>query len=138
MQSPTNNPSELDRLGIWISGLCAVHCLAIPLLPLVAASVFGEVWFERMILSLSLFIGSIALLSGAIKYHGKYYPLALLATGGLIYWNKGLLGDSFEPITITVGAFLIILGHGINMRLCRKCRCCGGKVLTPELHKATQ
>merc|ERR1712137_139935 len=71
MQSPIDNPTFLDRLGIWISSLCALHCLAIPLLPLLASSMFGQTWFERTILSLSILIGSVALIIGAVRYHGK-------------------------------------------------------------------
>ncbi|MFS1701512.1 MerC domain-containing protein [Aestuariibacter sp. GS-14] len=128
MQSPIDNPTILDRLGIWISGLCALHCLAIPVLPLLASSVFGEVWFERTILSLSILIGSVALIVGAIRYHGQVYPLLLLLSGGAIYWFKNMFGEAGEPFTIAVGAMLIIVGHWLNMRLCRKCRCCHGKI----------
>ena len=133
MQSPIDNPSVLDRLGIWISGLCALHCLAIPVLPLLASSMFGQIWFERTILSLSILIGSVALISGALKYHGRYYPLLLLLAGGSIYWFKDMFGEAGEPFTITVGAALIITGHWINLKLCRKCRCCRGKVIGNHL-----
>ena len=133
MQSPIDNPTILDRLGIWISGLCALHCLAIPVLPLLASSVFGEVWFERTILSLSILIGSVALIAGAVRYHGQVYPLILLLTGGAIYWFKDMFGESGEPFTIAVGAMLIIVGHWINMRLCRKRRCCQGKLTSQHL-----
>ena len=80
------NPTKLDKLGIWVSSLCALHCLAlpvlIPLLPLVGSSFFAQVWFERTILTFSLIVGAVALISGAVRYHGKYYPLILLFTGG--------------------------------------------------------
>lgn len=130
MKSPVENPSTLDRLGIWISSLCALHCLALPLLPLLASSMFGEVWFERTILTLSLCIGAVALISGWVKYHGQAYPLVMLFAGGLIYWHKDVLGESYEPFTIAVGAGLIVAAHWINMRLCRKCKCCRGSVLS--------
>jgi len=74
------NPTKLDKLGIWVSSLCALHCLAlpvlVPLLPLIGSSFFAQVWFERTILTFSLIVGAVALVSGAIRYHGKYYPLA--------------------------------------------------------------
>jgi hypothetical protein len=45
----------LDRIGIWGSSLCALHCLLLPLLlpiaPLVASSIFAEVWFESNLLA---------------------------------------------------------------------------------------
>lgn len=124
--TPVDNPTKLDKLGIWVSSLCAVHCLAlpvvVPLLPLIGSTFFAQLWFERTILSISLVIGAVALLSGALKYHGRFYPIALLATGGVIYWFKDIFGESGEPFTIATGAMLIVAGHWINMRLCRQNR----------------
>ncbi|MDN4502451.1 MerC domain-containing protein [Alteromonadaceae bacterium BrNp21-10] len=112
----------LDRFGIWISSLCAFHCLvlpvALPMLPLLGIGFFGESWFERTILSTSLLIGFWALFSGFYRYHRKIYPLYCLLIGGLIYWNKGMFGDAWEPITIAVGAMLIVFAHVSNLRLC--------------------
>ncbi|MBU2978674.1 MerC domain-containing protein [Alteromonas sp. C1M14] len=130
------NPNKLDRAGIWISGLCAVHCLALPvllpLLPLLGATFFAQVWFERTILSISMLIGGVALTSGAMRYHGQYYPLVLLFTGGTIYWFKDIFGHHYEPFTIAIGALLIVTGHWINMRLCRQCRCCNSSVFSAQ------
>ena len=122
--TPVENPTILDRLGIWVSSLCAVHCLAlpvvVPLLPLIGSTFFAQLWFERTILCISLIIGGVALLSGALKYHGRFYPLGLLASGGAIYWFKDIFGESGEPFTIAIGALLIVAGHWINIRLCRQ------------------
>lgn len=135
----TDNPTKLDRLGIWISSLCALHCLALPLLlpliPLIGSTIFAQVWFERTILTISMLIGAVALFNGAARYHGQYYPLGLLFCGGVIYWFKDILGHDFEPLTITVGAMLIVAGHWINMRLCRQCRCCRNTVLSQHMAK---
>ncbi|WP_416307038.1 MerC domain-containing protein [Neptunicella sp. SCSIO 80796] len=118
----------LDRFGIWVSSLCAVHCLALPVLlpiaPLIGASFFAEAWFERTILSLSLLVGFWALFSGFYRYHRQLYPLYSLCVGGLIYWNKGMFGDSYEPFTIAAGAFLLISAHIVNLKLCNDCKAC--------------
>ncbi|WP_166425319.1 MerC domain-containing protein [Paraglaciecola sp. 20A4] len=120
--------SLLDRLGIWASSLCAVHCLAlpilIPLLPLIGASFFAEDWFERIILSLSMIVGFWALLSGFYRYHRRIYPLYSLMLGGIIYWNKDMFGESYEPFTIAVGAMLIVGAHVVNLKLCKSCHSC--------------
>ena len=135
----TDNPTKLDRLGIWISSLCALHCLALPLLlpliPLIGSTIFAQIWFERTILSISMLIGAVALLNGAIRYHGQFYPLGLLFSGGIIYWFKDIFGHDFEPFTIAVGAMLIVAGHWINMRLCRQCQCCRNTVFTEHATK---
>ena len=152
------NPTKLDKLGIWVSSLCALHCLAlpvlVPLLPLIGSSFFAQAWFERTILTFSLIVGAVApltsataptiltfslivgavaLVSGAIRYHGKYYPLALLFSGGAIYWHKDIFGHHYEPFTIAIGAALIVAGHWVNMRLCRQCKCCKNTVFSEHL-----
>jgi hypothetical protein len=132
-----DNPAKLDRLGIWVSSLCALHCLAlpllVPLLPLIGSSFFAQVWFERAILSFSLIVGAVALLNGALRYHGKFYPLGLLFSGGVIYWFKDIFGHHYEPFTIAIGAMLIVAGHWVNMRLCRQCKCCKNTVFSEHL-----
>ncbi|MCW8106915.1 MerC domain-containing protein [Alteromonas ponticola] len=116
----------LDKLGIWVSSLCAVHCLSlpilVPLMPLVASSFFAQTWFERTILSISILVGLVALVSGALRQHGHFYPIVLLVTGGTIYWFKNMFGESFEPFTIAFGALLIAIAHLSNLRLCRQFR----------------
>ncbi len=118
----------LDRVGIWMSSICALHCLLLPILlpiaPLVASSVFAEAWFERMILTFSILVGFAALFVGFHKYHRQLYPLYSLALGGLIYWNKDMFGHEYEPFTIAIGAFLIIAAHVTNIRLCKSCKTC--------------
>lgn len=122
------NNRSLDRLGVWITSLCAVHCLALPLLlplaPLIASSFVASAWFERAILSFSILVGFAALFIGFAQYHRQLYPLYSLTLGGLIYWNKGMFGDAYEPITVAVGALLIIAAHITNLKLCKKCKSC--------------
>lgn len=133
MQNKSDDSSNgmLDKLGIWISSVCALHCLLLPLLlpiaPLVASSVFAEVWFERTILSFSILVGFAALFVGFHKYHRQLYPIYSLVLGGLIYWNKDIFGHHYEPFTIAVGALLIIAAHLINLRLCKQCKSCDGE-----------
>jgi hypothetical protein len=122
------NNSKVDRLGVWLTSLCALHCLLlpilIPLVPLIASSFVADVWFERVILSASILVGFAALFIGFHKYHRQLYPTYSLVLGALIYWNKHMFGEAYEPITIGVGALLIILAHVANLRLCKKCKEC--------------
>lgn len=122
------NNSKLDRLGVWLTSLCALHCLLLPILiplaPLIASSFVAEAWFERVILSASILVGFAALFIGFHKYHRQLYPIYSLVLGALIYWNKHMFGEAYEPLIIAVGAFLIIAAHLANLRLCRKCKKC--------------
>lgn len=123
-QTVNQQSSMLDKLGIWISSLCAVHCLVIPLLPILATTLVGAAWFERTILTASIIIGAVSLISSAVRHHGRYYPLAFLLLGATIYWFKDALGHDFEPVSVVIGAGLIVTSHLINIRLCRNCNHC--------------
>ncbi|UTP72921.1 MerC domain-containing protein [Alteromonas sp. LMIT006] len=128
--------NRIDQVGVWLTSLCALHCIAVPvilpLVPLLAGSFFAEEWFERMVLLLSIVVGFIALLIGFYKYHRQLYPIYSLAMGGFIYWQKDMFGHHFEPLVVTIGAVLIIASHILNIRLCKACKGCGSKVASPS------
>jgi|SRR5690554_3442720 len=113
---------SLDKTGIWVTTLCALHCLLLPvilpLLSLIGLSFLGEELLERMILGTSIVVGLIALFSGMRK-HTRFYPLVLLIAGGFVYWHKDSLGEMAEPLIIFIGAGLIIAAHWVNLRLVR-------------------
>ncbi len=128
MEKPSLNNRVLDKLGVWVSAMCALHCILLPVLlpalPLLASSFVAQEWFERSILTISIAIGFAALLIGFKQYHRQLYPLYSLSLGAVIYWNKHMFGEAYEPITITVGAAFIIAAHLINLKLCRQCKSC--------------
>lgn len=113
---------SLDKTGIWVTTLCALHCLLLPvilpMLSLIGLSFIGATLLERIILGTSLVVGLIALLAG-VRKHSRFYPLILLFAGGVIYWHKDSLGAMGEPIIILIGASLIIAAHWVNLRLVR-------------------
>ena len=117
-----------DKIGIWVSSLCALHCMALPLLlpvlPVIATTFFAEAWFEHVILALSMMIGFAALFVGFHQYHRQLYPIYSLATGGIVYWQKDIFGHEYEPLIIGIGAGLIIIAHFLNVRLCKRCKGC--------------
>jgi len=114
---------NLDKAGIWVTTLCAIHCLLLPvILPLLAMAglaFIGEDFLENAILGLSVVIGLLSLVSGARK-HGKWHLLSLLLLGAFIYSQRDILGHWGEPVIILFGAGLIIYAHVSNLRLNRK------------------
>lgn len=114
---------SLDKTGMWVTTLCALHCLLLPvilpLLSLIGLSFIGEELLERVILGTSIVLGIIALSAG-IRKHAKFYPFVMLLLGGFVYWHKDSLGEMGEPLIILVGAGLIIAAHWINWRLVRQ------------------
>ncbi|WP_113907865.1 MerC domain-containing protein [Aliidiomarina celeris] len=112
----------LDKAGIVMAVLCALHCLLVPVvlptLGLMGLSFLGFEWFERLVLTVGLIIGALAISSG-IRHHGSPFPLIALSLGGVLYFFKDALGHHFEPLLIVVGASLLVTAHVLNLHLCR-------------------
>lgn len=110
---------RLDRVGIILSGLCAVHCLA----GLVLVTVMGlgggvllDPSIHRVGLAVALIVGGATIGIGAWR-HGRILPLALGTCGlslmGLALWT----GHSAYEAVLTIGGVgLVALAHVINMR----------------------
>ena len=120
-----------DRLGIWTSALCVVHCVLTPILlsfSAVAAHFLpGEESVHR---SLSLFVGlfgAIALIAGFRKH--RRMTILFLMLGGLTCvagaaWFGSRLPSHGLEVTITfVGSGLMIIAHRLNHTFCRSCEC---------------
>ncbi|RUO63801.1 MerC mercury resistance protein [Pseudidiomarina planktonica] len=113
---------SLDKTGMWVTAVCAIHCLLLPvilpMLSLIGLSFIGAETLEKTILGTSILVGAIALSLGT-RQHARWYPIALLLVGGLIYSQKDTMGELGEPIIILAGASLIIIAHWVNLRLLR-------------------
>ena len=75
--------NRLDRVGVLLSGLCALHCIA-GLLLVAGLGLSGEVLFapaiHRIGLALAIVVGAITLVFGVIR-HGDPRPLQVGAAG---------------------------------------------------------
>lgn len=113
----------LDKIGIAVTSLCAIHCLLLPfllpLLPMFGAEFLANELYEDILLISTMILGSFALYSGYKRYHNRLYPFVMLYVGGIIYWQKHFHGETLEPVIIAVGAGLVVLAHIVNMKLCR-------------------
>jgi len=109
---------RFDRVGILLSGLCAVHCLATLLL--VAVLGFGgglllDPAIHRVGLALAILVGGIALSLGVAR-HGRREPL-LLGIVGLSLMALALLsghGPAEAALTIS-GVALVAFAHWRNV-----------------------
>lgn len=114
-----------DKLGMTLSSVCAIHCLATPLLALVMP-VMGEVFEQPWVhLLMALFVvptGVFAFYSG-YKHHHKTY-LLVIGSIGLMLVSLGLstpfLGiDLFGHDVLTIsGSIFLIIAHTLNRRAC--------------------
>lgn len=131
-----NLQTIVDKTAISLSFVCALHCLALPLLLLAlptftALNLMGEafhVWMLIAVVPTSL----VALAMGCKKHNNLN---VLLVSGiGLIVMiaaalaGHDLLGETIEKTMTLAGAICIAVGHYFNHRLCQKhsaCACHG-------------
>lgn len=121
-----------DRLGIWASALCVVHCIATPVL-LSFSSVFahflpGEERTHRTLATLIAFIGAVAIVHG-FRIHGRLRILFLMAAGLACIFAGAYLGDrlpshNVEVMITLLGSCLMIASHRLNHTFCRRCTRC--------------
>jgi hypothetical protein len=111
--------SRFDRVGILLSGLCALHCLTT--LVLVAALGLGGGFLlnpamHRVGLALAILVGGIGLGVG-IARHGKREPLALGAAGLALMTLALLTGHGPAEAALTIaGVTLVAWAHWRNVR----------------------
>lgn len=112
-----------DALGITTSIACAIHCAVLPLLlaslPILGINIIDNTDFEYGMIGLAFLIGSRALWHGFRKHHPIYLPWLLFLAGMLLLVAKQIWHQyQYQLLPFAVG--LIIGGHVLNYRLCRK------------------
>jgi drug/metabolite transporter (DMT)-like permease len=118
----------LDRAAVMLSGLCLLHCLALPFL-IVAMPALSELsggHFHAQMLIVAIPVSAIALTFGFRRHANRYVlvfgllGMLLLVTGGTVAHDYyGLVAD--RTLTIA-GALVLAVTHYFNSRLMRHCR----------------
>lgn len=126
--SALKSTAVLDRAAVMLSGLCLLHCLALPFLllslPALSALVEGHLHAQMLVIAIPV---SVVALTFGFRRHGSWYVLAfgvlgmlLLIVGGtFIHSNYGIVAD--RTFTIA-GALVLAVAHYFNSRLVRHCR----------------
>lgn len=110
-----------DYIGMGLSLLCLVHCLAIPIiigmLPVVAGHLLDHESFHLVLITVVLPVAGLALLPGYFRTRRQ----SALRFGfvGLVFLGTGaLLGHEFGEVTETalsvIGAACLFRAHWIN------------------------
>lgn len=110
---------KLDRFGIALSGLCAVHCFGSILL--VGLLGLGGEWLlspaiHEVGLALAIVIGALTIGMGVMR-HGRIGPLVLggfgLALMALALWGPHGVGEAMLTIG---GVACVAIAHVLNLR----------------------
>ena len=110
---------RLDRVGVLLSALCAVHCVAGVIIVAVLGLGGGLLLspeIHRFGLVLATIIAGLAIGLGTM-HHRRRGPL-FVATAGLGCMTFALfVGHGVEEAVLTVaGVFLVAIGHMLNLR----------------------
>ena len=118
----------IDNLGITVSSVCAIHCLLLPAIFIIAPySFLASHEFHETLIYFILPCAAIAFILGCRK-HGDV-KVAIMGTLGVILLGSSLLfheifhaeEHSEELITVLItisGSIMLILSHLRNRKLC--------------------
>lgn len=131
MVDPASRRStRFDRLGLSLSGICIVHCLALPvglaLLPLWPAALHLHEWLHFVFAIVIVPTTAIAMWYG-YRRHGSIGIVSLLGVGLLVVLSALLIGHSTPVLQVTetmvtlAGSSLLILGHWRNWKYTGSC-----------------
>ena len=110
---------KLDRVGVLLSALCLLHCVAG--LVLVAglglgAGIFLDPVIHKVGLVLATLVAGVAIGIGAIR-HRRAKPFVVAMTGLSFMGGALAVGHGYEEAVLTIiGVGLVALGHLLNLR----------------------
>lgn len=130
--------AHFDRFAILLSGICAIHCIALPvvasIIPFLSitmehGNVLHEFWFHQFILLFILPVSVIALISG-YRFHRLLAPMMIASIGLAVlvgialfaeyFIDHDIVSDGGETIITVVGGIIHALGHLLNVTATRK------------------
>ncbi len=118
----TTTHSRLDAVGVMLSALCLLHCLALPLL---ATGALTWVASERVHLSLTVALAIVVLLVAMPGYqrHRRAVVPVFLLSGLALLIAAVVAGERItemgETAMTALGSMTLIVGHVLNLRRCR-------------------
>lgn len=110
---------QIDRAGITLSALCAVHCLATILIVSVlgiGGGVLANPLIHETGLALAMIVAAVAIGLGALR-HRRPAPFVIAMTGLSFMGGALAVPHGYEEAVLTIiGVALVSLGHILNMR----------------------
>ena len=120
-----------DRLGIWASGLCFVHCLLAPVVisfsAVTAHLLPSEEKTHRFLAIVVTLLACAAILNGFRKHRRGLVLFCALSglacIGGTAWWGDRLHSHLLEMLITLTGSAFMIAAHRLNHTFCQNCRC---------------
>lgn len=121
----------LDTTAVVLSGICMLHCLALPVVltvvPILNISLLEEQTFHLLMMVFILPVSLVALSIGC-RQHKDLATLVLGAAGLATLSVTALFGHSLfglagERIVTSIGGLILASAHIQNYRACRKSDC---------------
>lgn len=115
---------NLDFAGVLASFICAIHCIAVPLILSLGVVNSGH-WvhnhtFDIVVIVIGVIIASLSLLSD-YKKHQSYFPILCIVIG-FSFLAVGLKFEHsiYHMIWSVVGSCFVMTAHITNWKLSRK------------------
>jgi hypothetical protein len=133
MDSQPNNRGRryMDKAAVVLSGVCMLHCLALPIaltiLPIVNVTLLDESTFHLIMMAVILPISVIALTIGC-RQHKDKLTLVLGSIGLVILtitaiFGHDMLGLTGERAVTSIGGLILAAAHIQNYLCCRDNDC---------------
>ena len=116
--------NRLDRVGLTLSVLCAVHCVGTLVLVAglgIGGSVLLDPAIHRVGLILAMLVVGVAIGAGALR-HRRPAPF-VIAIMGLTFMAAGMAAsrESEEAVLTIIGVSLVAVAHVLNVRHLHRC-----------------
>lgn len=111
-----------DRAGIWVSALCMLHCLALPIAAILLPFAVQEALHEpaHVLFFTAAFPLALVAFVGGWRQHGRWLPGALGALGVTLL-VVALTLHSLETVLSILGGLVLVGAHLLNHRHSESC-----------------
>ncbi|MFZ6013987.1 MAG: MerC domain-containing protein [Bacteroidota bacterium] len=114
--------SLLDKAGMWTSALCALHCVALPMLVTISSLgglvILDTPVVENTLFGVSVLLGTSSLFPSYFKHHRRLYPILILLSGFFLIGLSRFMVN--ESMVVSLGATLLASAHFFNYSLFKK------------------
>lgn len=123
-----------DRIGFWLSGLCLIHCLILPMFAVALPWLGMFIQDERIHLgfaAVTVPVAMIAFIPGFLKHQRQWVLGFGLAGAGLLLGGalgEELFGHHVQHVLTVLGGLLLVSGHYFNYRFATNV--CSGELCT--------